>query len=126
MQRACLILSLARFNDGNNSAARIAIMAMTTSNSRRVNPLCEPEFDFTRVWTDLGLISHGRVSEAEKLELPQARGTTPVADRLQKPQRASRNRGTVSVNKPRDGMNRKARDHTPMASVITARVAPCR
>jgi hypothetical protein len=38
MQDVCLALVFARANAGNNSAAKMAMMAMTTSNSIRVKP----------------------------------------------------------------------------------------
>src|SRR6516162_9368719 len=40
MQEAATALVLARFSAGNSMAARIAMMAMTTSSSISVNPAC--------------------------------------------------------------------------------------
>src|SRR5579875_3512964 len=46
MQETCRALDLAFERAGNNMAARIAIMAITTSNSMRVKPLTIIRSDF--------------------------------------------------------------------------------
>ena len=43
--------AFARDNAGNNNAARMAMIAMTTSNSIRVNPRSLSEFFLMQVWT---------------------------------------------------------------------------
>ena len=55
---ACCALRFELASAGNNIAAKMAIMAMTTSNSIKVNPFAALKFFLMRVWM-IPNLSHG-------------------------------------------------------------------
>jgi len=54
MHAVCLLRALALLNAGSNIAARMAMMAITTSNSIKVNPVCFLTFNrFIKLWLSI-------------------------------------------------------------------------